>query len=102
MDTREFLTELRNLGIKLSVENGRLRSESAKGVLTPELQAAIRERKEAIVDFLTAVFGDAEMKMPIAPVDRDQSLPLSYAQQRLWFIHEHMPGQKTTYNLPAA
>jgi acyl transferase domain-containing protein len=38
----------------------------------------------------------------IVPVSRDQPLPLSYAQQRLWFIHEHMAGQKTTYNMPIA
>ncbi len=38
----------------------------------------------------------------IVPMRRDQPLPLSYAQQRLWFIHEHLPGRKTDYNMAYA
>ena len=33
---------------------------------------------------------------------RKNPLPLSFAQMRLWFIHQHMPGQESTYNLPMA
>ncbi|HVK93232.1 MAG TPA: amino acid adenylation domain-containing protein, partial [Noviherbaspirillum sp.] len=40
---------------------------------------------------------------PLIPLaDRTGMLPLSFAQQRLWFIHEHMDGQETTYNMPIA
>jgi amino acid adenylation domain-containing protein/non-ribosomal peptide synthase protein (TIGR01720 family) len=38
---------------------------------------------------------------PIVPVPRDRELPLSFAQQRLWFIDRLIPG-KASYNLPAA
>ncbi|MCX4030126.1 amino acid adenylation domain-containing protein [Endozoicomonas sp. SM1973] len=34
----------------------------------------------------------------IVPVSRDQMIPLSYLQERLWFVHEHMPEQRTSYN----
>src|ERR1700685_3816696 len=39
--------------------------------------------------------------LPIGRASREQGLPLSYAQQRLWVIDQLMPGQ-ATYNLPVA
>ncbi|HEY9134888.1 MAG TPA: amino acid adenylation domain-containing protein, partial [Pseudomonadales bacterium] len=37
----------------------------------------------------------------IEPVSRDKPLPLSFAQQRLWFIDQMNPGN-TAYNIPVA
>jgi amino acid adenylation domain-containing protein len=38
---------------------------------------------------------------PVAPVPRDGPLPLSFAQERLWFLHR-MDPESAVYNLPTA
>ncbi|HEX6040047.1 non-ribosomal peptide synthetase, partial [Longimicrobium sp.] len=54
----------------------------------------------ATVDDLLRDGGAAELP-PLVPVARDGALPLSFAQQRLWFIDQMDPGT-VTYNIPFA
>jgi amino acid adenylation domain-containing protein len=45
--------------------------------------------------------GQSFTHAPILPVSRDNPLPLSFAQQRLWFIDQFDPGSYA-YNMPGA
>lgn len=45
--------------------------------------------------------GAQRQAAPIVPVPRDREVPLSFAQQRLWFIDRLEPGNPV-YNFPAA
>ncbi|HEV2707207.1 MAG TPA: amino acid adenylation domain-containing protein, partial [Pyrinomonadaceae bacterium] len=45
--------------------------------------------------------GQGASPQPLVPVAREGHLPLSFAQQRLWFIHKLEPSS-SAYNLPVA
>ncbi|HEU4882528.1 MAG TPA: amino acid adenylation domain-containing protein [Longimicrobium sp.] len=45
--------------------------------------------------------GGARVLPPVERVDRDRPLPLSFAQERLWFI-DRLEGGSAQYNIPAA
>ncbi|MEH2261607.1 amino acid adenylation domain-containing protein [Nostoc sp.] len=105
--TFEFVRKLTNLSIELEVdgvsgaplEEVRLRCHAPEGVLTPSLRQEIAGRKAEIILFLQqAKHVKTSHQLPIQRVPRDGELPLSFAQQRLWFLH-HLSPDSRSYNL---
>ncbi|MCF6434836.1 non-ribosomal peptide synthetase [Pseudoalteromonas sp. MMG022] len=60
----------------------------------------VHETIKAIAKYIDELDTHSSLTM-IKPVDRDQSLPLSFSQQRLWFV-DQLNGSSTQYNLPLA
>jgi amino acid adenylation domain-containing protein len=80
------ITRLRDsLGVELALRS--LFETPTIAALAGELETGLRERAGAAVP-------------PLLPVARDADLPLSFAQQRLWFLHQLEP-ESPVYNVPA-
>jgi thioesterase domain-containing protein/acyl carrier protein len=95
-----LLFELRQREIKLWLEGDRLRYKAPKDALTSELLSQVKEYKTEIVTFLReATNSNSTQLPPIVEIDRDSYLPLSFAQQRLWFLHQFEPDSSSN-NMP--
>ncbi|WP_414542078.1 amino acid adenylation domain-containing protein [Nostoc sp. CCY0012] len=97
----QFLSYIESLDIKLRVDGDRLYCNAPQGTLTPELSAELRERKIEILKFLSAA-NLASNSLTIKPITRNLNLPLSFAQQRLWFLNQfdlHDPSYNLSFAL---
>jgi amino acid adenylation domain-containing protein len=102
MSTLELLSELRLLGIQLSTDGQKLKCKAPNDTLTPRLKSALADRKAEIITFLhegDQAGGSTVAQIPTA--DRTQDLPLSFSQQRLWFLDRIEPNS-SSYNIPEA
>ncbi|WP_414584620.1 amino acid adenylation domain-containing protein [Scytonema sp. PCC 10023] len=98
----ELLAELQRLSVKLSVDGNQLQIRAPKGTLTPQLRELLSERKTELMKLLQQknIVANATT-LPLASIPRDKNLPLSFAQERLWFLYQ-LEGKSVTYNVPIA
>lgn len=101
MTVVELISRLGAAGIKLWLEDDQLKFKAPKGALTPELKDALVAAKVQVIDFLrqTRRASASDDKIPVA--DRSGLLPLSFAQQRMWFVEQLAPGN-STFHIPSA
>ncbi|MFS8069697.1 MAG: hypothetical protein ACMG6S_25305, partial [Byssovorax sp.] len=88
MSEIEFLLHLRSLGVKLWLEGDAVKFSAPRGALTPDLKDELKARKEEIRRFLleAARMTDDGQRSAIVAIPREGPLPLSFAQERLWFL----------------
>ncbi len=91
---QELLAYLHANEIKLWLEDERLRVSAPQGVLTEAIRAQLTHYK---TDLLILLEKQAMQHIPPAP--RTGKEPLSYSQQRLWFLQQL--EENSAYSMPA-
>ncbi|MDB4994103.1 MAG: linear gramicidin synthase subunit [Myxococcaceae bacterium] len=103
MSVALLLEEVRSVGGEVSLrDNGDLHLKAPRGAITPDLQARLKASKELILAVLRSGATAREPEhVPIAENALATPVPLSHAQQRLWFMEQLSPGS-AFLNLPGA
>jgi len=84
-----FLAELAARDVRLKLDGDKLRLNAPAGVLDDELKAKLASRKAELIEELQS---KAAQRGKLRPVSRTGPLPISFAQQRLWFFDRMQPG----------
>lgn len=100
MNALQLISKLGAAGIKLWLDDEQqLRFKAPKGALTAELKEALIAAKQDVIDILAQSRQSQQDNIPL--VDRSQPLPLSFAQQRLWFLDRLDPGNPSFHIVAA-
>jgi aspartate racemase len=103
----ELLARLHDLDVKVWADGDRLRVSAPNGVMTPDLRQQLTARKTELLALLQAEGGARLRQDPgseigaLAPTPRTGPIPLSFSQQRLWFIDRLQPGS-AAYSIAGA
>ena len=99
MSPVELLLSLQKRAVKVWVEDGQLRLSTPVEDLDPELREQVREHESALIGFVQrAQKGVKPPEATIAKASRDRDLPLSFAQQRFWFLSQ-IDEDSSAYNM---
>jgi amino acid adenylation domain-containing protein len=96
----ELIAQLRSLNAKLSIDGDNLHLVAPPNTITPELRQELASHKHEIIDFLRqATRPIAASPATISLKSRPDVLPLSFSQERLWFLYQVKPDSPV-YNVP--
>lgn len=101
-EAKLLVNKLTKLGIRVYLDDGKLKTQSRKGAITPTLGELIKHNRETLIDFLSLQEQTSLGQVLIPKHNLDnQSIPTSFSQQRLWFI-DALEGGSEHYNMPGA
>ncbi len=100
MNALQLLSLLRKRGIHLWAEDGYLEYEAPEGALTAAVLEQIAAHKQDLLSLLAQSEGSDQVP-PLEAGPRHSTYPLSFSQERLWFLHQLEPDS-SAYNMSLA
>ncbi|MBV1871343.1 MAG: amino acid adenylation domain-containing protein [Gammaproteobacteria bacterium] len=100
MSVIELIAQLQSHDIQLYLEEEKLKVNAPKGAKMQDWLKEIKAVKPEIIAFLKQANSAPSELGNIAPIDRHSTLPISFSQQRLWFIDQLQ--QDAAYNMAGA
>jgi amino acid adenylation domain-containing protein len=102
MNAAEVLAYFREAGAELWKDGDRIRYRAARGIITPAIRRELAQHKSELLDFLASAKPLPISVLPsLQPVTRNKELPLSFAQERIWFLSQLDP-ESPFYNVHLA
>jgi len=99
MKLLDVLKLSRQLGVQLYLKDEKLAVRAKKGTVRDDLLSDIKSLKDEIIRFLKTSDTTDSLQLPaIVPASGSDAWPLSFAQERLWFI-EQMERGTTQFNI---
>lgn len=80
MTAQDLLSRLRELDVRVRVEDGRLKFEAPPGVLDAELRATLAAHREELLELLTRATGVLQGPRSVVPLKPTGSLPPLFAR----------------------
>ena len=99
MIIRQLLRNLANNNVQISVVGDNLKINAPNGVITTEITQTLSHYKPEIIEFLNNA---KPQKMVISKLSNKKNIPLSFAQQGLWFIKQLDKNTSINYNIVTA
>jgi amino acid adenylation domain-containing protein/FkbH-like protein/FkbM family methyltransferase len=95
----QLLEELRARNVRVWEEGGQLRLRAAAGTLSEELRQELQRQK---ADLLALLAHGHLTARAIPRIERGDTVPLSAAQRRLWFLESLRGDGPSAYNIASA